>query len=146
MILSLCNQAAPTLIIELQSRWVAKVLSGKVALPSEEEMASSVEELYQHMKESGFPKHHTHQLQQNKVLRSHIQSFFFRLRHFLLTLFLLAQFDYENWLITQLGLPPLEEWREEMYFYALKKITSHDNDEYRDTWDIIGGCKDTTAY
>jgi hypothetical protein len=49
-------------------------LSGKVALPSEEEMASSVvEELYQHMKESGLPKHHTHQLQQNKVLRSHIQ-------------------------------------------------------------------------
>jgi hypothetical protein len=48
-------------------------LSGKVALPSEEEMASSVEELYQHMKVSGLPKHHTHQLQQNKVLSSHIQ-------------------------------------------------------------------------
>ncbi|XP_059432307.1 flavin-containing monooxygenase FMO GS-OX-like 4 [Corylus avellana] len=113
-------RAAPTLIIELQSRWVAKVLAGKLALPSEEEMASSVEELYQHMKESGLPKHHTHQLQQNK-------------------------FDYENWLVTQLRLPPLEEWREEMYFHALKKITSHDDDEYRDTWDVIGGCKDTTA-
>jgi hypothetical protein len=26
-----------------------------------------------------------------------------------------------------------------MYFYALQKITSHDDDEYRDTWDVIGG-------
>lgn len=63
----MCHQAVPTLIIELQSRWLAKVLSGKLALPCEEEMASSVEELYQHMKESGRPKHHTHQFQQNKV-------------------------------------------------------------------------------
>ncbi|KAM4081618.1 hypothetical protein ACJW30_11G105800 [Castanea mollissima] len=100
-----------TLIIELQSRWVARVLSGKVALPSEEEMASSVEELYQHMEESGWPKRHTHQLQ-NK-------------------------FDYEDWLITQiLDLPPLEEWREQMYFSALKKIISIDDDDFRDTWDI----------
>ncbi|KAK7823970.1 flavin-containing monooxygenase fmo gs-ox-like 2 [Quercus suber] len=100
-----------TLIIELQSRWVARVLSGKVALPSEEEMASSVEELYQHMGESGWPKCHTHQLQ-NK-------------------------FDYEDWLVTQiLDLPPLEKWREEMYFSALKKIISIDDDEFRDTWDI----------
>jgi hypothetical protein len=41
--------------------------------------------------------------------------------------------------IHQLGLPPVEQWREEMYFYALQKITSHDDDEYRDTWDVIGG-------
>ncbi len=47
-----------------------------------------------------------------------------------------CQFDYENWLVTQLGLPPLEEWREQMYYYLLKKITSHDGDDYRDTWDI----------
>lgn len=103
-------RAVTSLVIELQSRWVAGVLSGKVALPSEEEMASSVEELYQHMEEIGWPKHHTHQLQQ--------------------------KFDYENWLVTQLGLPPLEEWREQMYYYLLKKITSHDGDDYRDTWDI----------
>ncbi|KAF5446223.1 hypothetical protein F2P56_031865, partial [Juglans regia] len=104
-------RAVPTLIIELQSRWLAKVLSGKLALPCQEEMASSVEELYQHMKESGRPKHHTHQFQQNK-------------------------FDYENWLVKQLGLPPLEDWREQLYFYAMKKITSEAGDDYRDTWDI----------
>lgn len=69
---SMCNQGVTTLIIELQSRWVARVLSGKVALPSEEEMASSVEELYQHMEESGWPKRHTHQLQ-NKVPKCHIK-------------------------------------------------------------------------
>ena len=69
---SICNQGVTTLIIELQSRWVGRVLSGKVALPSEEEMASSVEELYQHMEESGWPKCHTHQLQ-NKVSKCHIK-------------------------------------------------------------------------
>uniref|UniRef100_A0A2N9EX46 Flavin-containing monooxygenase n=1 Tax=Fagus sylvatica TaxID=28930 RepID=A0A2N9EX46_FAGSY len=100
-------RAVTSLVIELQSRWVAGVLSGKVALPSEEEMASSVEELYQHMEEIGWPKHHTHQLQQ--------------------------KFDYENWLVTQLGLPPLEEWREQIFCHLLKKITSHDGDDYRDT-------------
>ncbi|KAM4072057.1 hypothetical protein ACB094_11G108600 [Castanea mollissima] len=47
------------------------------------------------------------------------------------------KFDYEDWLITQiLDLPPLEEWREQMYFSALKKITSIDDDDFRDTWDI----------
>ncbi|KAK7823971.1 flavin-containing monooxygenase fmo gs-ox5, partial [Quercus suber] len=63
---SLNNQAIPTLLFELQARWVAKVLSGKVALPTEEYMASSVEKLYQHMDETGRPKHHTHKLQHDK--------------------------------------------------------------------------------
>jgi len=55
----------------------------------------------------------------------------------LIDICLFGQFDYENWLVTQiLDLPPLEKWREEMYFSALKKIISIDDDEFRDTWDI----------
>ena len=141
----MCNQAVTSLVIELQSRWVAGVLSGKVALPSEEEMASSVEELYQHMEEIGWPKHHTHQLQQkvdisSAILNTNWISSLCHSSHTHISLidFCLfwCQFDYENWLVTQLGLPPLEEWREQMYYYLLKKITSHDGDDYRDTWDI----------
>ncbi|KAK6920299.1 Flavin monooxygenase-like [Dillenia turbinata] len=35
-----------SLIAELQSKWVAKVLSGKLLLPSKEEMTTSVQQLY----------------------------------------------------------------------------------------------------
>uniref|UniRef100_A0A7N2R323 Flavin-containing monooxygenase n=1 Tax=Quercus lobata TaxID=97700 RepID=A0A7N2R323_QUELO len=103
--------AIPTLLFEFQARWVAKVLSGKVALPTEEYMASSVEELYQHMDETGWPKHHTHKLQQDK-------------------------FEYENWLVDQLGLPPLEEWREKMFLGVCATLIPFYGVEYRDTWDV----------
>ncbi|KAF8020015.1 hypothetical protein BT93_G0645 [Corymbia citriodora subsp. variegata] len=59
--------AFPAQPSELQSKWVAKVLSGEVVLPSEEEMMSSVQEHYQRVEELGWPKHHTHRLEIGKV-------------------------------------------------------------------------------
>ncbi|OMO78547.1 Flavin monooxygenase FMO [Corchorus capsularis] len=106
----LTNGAVPTIVIELQARWVAKVLSGKLKLPSQQEMAKSVQELYNHMDKSGLPKHQTHTLQQTK-------------------------FDYENWLVALLDLRPLEKWKEKM-FYLSKKIKSYYSDNYRDEWDV----------
>ncbi|XP_029128879.1 flavin-containing monooxygenase FMO GS-OX5 isoform X2 [Cajanus cajan] len=47
---------------ELQCKWVARVLSGKVLLPTEKEMMAYVEEYYQQMEKNGFPKHVTHHL------------------------------------------------------------------------------------
>lgn len=47
---------------ELESKWVARVLSGKATLPSEGDMLASVREHYRRMEESGKPKRHTHEL------------------------------------------------------------------------------------
>jgi len=47
-------------MMELQSKWIARVLSGKVCLPSEEEMMADVEEHYEEMTALKRPKHLTH--------------------------------------------------------------------------------------
>ncbi|KAF8020448.1 hypothetical protein BT93_G0996 [Corymbia citriodora subsp. variegata] len=98
------------LLSELQSRWVAKILSGKIQLPSKEDMTSSVQEYYQRIEAVGWPKRHTHRLQ-------------------------LEKFDYENWLVGKLGLPPLEKWRQNMYFTSFDLLTTFDENG-RDTWDV----------
>ncbi|KAK1420134.1 hypothetical protein QVD17_21484 [Tagetes erecta] len=56
------DQSFPFLIIECQSRWIAHTLSGKVSLPSEDEMLSEVVKRYEEMKEKGLPEKTTHQL------------------------------------------------------------------------------------
>uniref|UniRef100_A0ACD5WGN0 Uncharacterized protein n=1 Tax=Avena sativa TaxID=4498 RepID=A0ACD5WGN0_AVESA len=47
---------------ETQARWIAQVLSGRRALPSEEEMLRSVEEHYRAMEAAGVPRKHTHNI------------------------------------------------------------------------------------
>lgn len=47
---------------ELESRWVARALSGRAELPGEEAMAATVEEDYRRMDAAGKPKRHTHAL------------------------------------------------------------------------------------
>ncbi|RCV09149.1 hypothetical protein SETIT_2G003500v2 [Setaria italica] len=47
---------------EVQARWVAQVLSGRSALPSEEEMMRSVDEYQRAREMAGVPKRHTHVL------------------------------------------------------------------------------------
>ncbi|KAF8020446.1 hypothetical protein BT93_G0994 [Corymbia citriodora subsp. variegata] len=96
---------------ELQSKWVAKVLSGEVVLPSEEEMMSSVHEHYQRIEELGWPKHHTHRLEIGKC-------------------------EYEKWLVDQVGLPSLEQYREKMTLIGreLLKYVQSSDENWRDTW------------
>ncbi|XP_030468484.2 flavin-containing monooxygenase FMO GS-OX-like 2 [Syzygium oleosum] len=98
---------------ELQSKWVAKVLSGELVLPSEEEMMSSVLEHYQHIEELGWPKHYTHRLEIGKC-------------------------EYEKWLVHQLGIPSLEQWREKMAVIGLEwlKVRQSSDENWRDTWDV----------
>ncbi|XP_022757034.1 flavin-containing monooxygenase FMO GS-OX-like 5 isoform X2 [Durio zibethinus] len=100
----------PVLVIELQGKWVAKVLSGKVELPTEEEMAYSVQELYSQMEKTGWPKHHTHKLHPDK-------------------------FDYETWLVAQLDITPPERWKQIMLMSVIK-IASDYGDNYRDEWNV----------
>ncbi|KAG5113503.1 hypothetical protein JHK82_036772 [Glycine max] len=96
-------------IIELQCKWVAKVLSGKVLLPTEKEMTESVKEYYQLMEENGLPKRYTHSLYP-------------------------LQADYKHWLVAEIGLPPLEEWKENMLKQCFKNFVEM-NEKYRDEWD-----------
>ncbi|XP_022757035.1 flavin-containing monooxygenase FMO GS-OX5-like isoform X3 [Durio zibethinus] len=103
-------QTLPVLVIELQGKWVAKVLSGKVELPTEEEMAYSVQELYSQMEKTGWPKHHTHKLHPDK-------------------------FDYETWLVAQLDITPPERWKQIMLMSVIK-IASDYGDNYRDEWNV----------
>jgi hypothetical protein len=44
--------------LELESKWVAALLSGRAALPSEEDMMADVQEEYQRMEDAGKPKRH----------------------------------------------------------------------------------------
>ncbi|TKY49679.1 Flavin-containing monooxygenase FMO GS-OX 3 [Spatholobus suberectus] len=94
---------------DLQCKWVARVLSGKVLLPTEKEMMAYVEDYYQQMEKDGFPKHITHHL------------------HF-------KEIGYCNWLAAAAGLPPVEDWKEEMYVESIKKVFGM-QDNYRDQWD-----------
>ncbi|KAJ9685467.1 hypothetical protein PVL29_017488 [Vitis rotundifolia] len=103
------KQDTPFLTTELQSKWLAHVLSGKVLLPTEEEMMSDVENYYHHMEETGVPKSFTHVLPPNEI-------------------------EYRNWLLAQVGMPPLKEWRGRMYRECVK-FAKAKLDGYRDQWD-----------
>ncbi|XP_057458536.1 flavin-containing monooxygenase FMO GS-OX5-like isoform X1 [Lotus japonicus] len=94
---------------ELQSKWVARILSGKVLLPTEEEMMEDIRNFYQFMEENGLPKRYTHALRPFQV-------------------------DYKDWLVAQIGLPPLEDWMEQMYSECFKNLVEM-KENYRDEWD-----------
>lgn len=55
-------KVAPFPLFELQSKWIAGVLSNRIALPSEEEMTKDIEAFYLSLEESGIPKRHTHNM------------------------------------------------------------------------------------
>ncbi|XP_057531449.1 flavin-containing monooxygenase FMO GS-OX5-like isoform X2 [Amaranthus tricolor] len=91
-------------MLELQSKWIARVLSTKVALPSKEEMMADVQEYYQQMTTLGLPKHLTHYLQNFE--------------------------EYLDWLAAQVGTSSLQ-WRKELYKETVKRLLNNDNG-YRD--------------
>ncbi|GKC68192.1 probable polyol transporter 4, partial [Tanacetum coccineum] len=94
------NQRLIFPILELQSKWAALVISGKISLPSEDDMLAEVYEHYREMEENGFPKSLTHSL-----------------RH---------KFDYIDWLSDQVGLRVDDRVRE-ISTNLYEKWTSHVN-------------------
>nr|CAB3486813.1 unnamed protein product [Digitaria exilis] len=99
----------PIRTYELQSKWVARVLSVRgAALPSEEDMLASVQEHYREMEEAGKAKRHTHVVMPEWV-------------------------EYMNWLADQVGEPHLEPRRHDVYEKALMCVFSVD-EGYRDKW------------
>lgn len=91
---------------EYQSKWIAGALSGRVALPSEEEMMEDVKDLYSKLEALGVPKRYTHNLGN-------------------------SQFEYNDWLAAQSGSQPSEEWRKKMYSESSMKRRARP-EAYRD--------------
>ncbi|KAL2511460.1 Flavin-containing monooxygenase FMO GS-OX-like 3 [Abeliophyllum distichum] len=84
-------------MMEFQAKWVARVLSGKVFLPSEKEMLADIEKHYRRMEEVGKPKHHTHSLHSD-------------------------EFEYLDWLAAQMGEAGVDEELKEIYRTLFKLI------------------------
>ncbi|KAL3366121.1 hypothetical protein AABB24_010994 [Solanum stoloniferum] len=93
---------------ELQSKWIAGVLSGRISLLSKEDMIADIDAFYSSLDTSCIPKRYTHNMD--------------------------FQLDYEDWLAAECGSPPPEKWRKEMFFIAREKIKTQ-TEIYRDQWD-----------
>ncbi|XP_037426923.1 flavin-containing monooxygenase FMO GS-OX-like 4 isoform X1 [Triticum dicoccoides] len=102
-------KAIPFLVFQLQSSWVAGVLSGRIELPSPEEMMQDVAAFYTDMEARGRPKRFTHDLGA-------------------------GTFEYEDWLVERCGLESIEEWRRVIYVTARGRIRDRP-ESYRDEWD-----------
>ena len=64
----LCSiQVIPFPLFELQSKWVARVLSGRIVLPSKEDMMEDVKAFYSKLEARGWPKRYTHNFSNYQV-------------------------------------------------------------------------------
>ncbi|KAH9618480.1 hypothetical protein KSS87_006718 [Heliosperma pusillum] len=102
-------KVVPFILCELQSKWIAGILSGRISLPSKEVMMEDIEAFYSKLDAMGFPKRYTHNIGA-------------------------SQFEYDDWLAEECGYPPTEEWRKAMYSAASRRKRSHP-ETYRDEWD-----------
>ncbi|KAL3818199.1 hypothetical protein ACJIZ3_004104 [Penstemon smallii] len=102
-------KVVPFPLFEFQSKWIAGVLSGRISLPSYEEMMVDIEAFYSSMESSAIPKRYTHNMAD-------------------------YQFEYDDWLGGESGCPPTEEWRKQMYIESSrsKRILP---ETYRDQWE-----------
>ncbi|XBH96887.1 hypothetical protein VPH35_087192 [Triticum aestivum] len=98
-------------VFRLQSNWVAGALSGRIELPSPEEMMLDVTAFYSNMEVRGWPKKFTHNLG--------VEAW---------------TFEYEDWLSEQCGLKKMEEWRRVIYAAGRARVSVRP-ESYRDEWD-----------
>ena len=52
----------PFHLFELQSKWIAGVLSGRITLPSKKDMMGEIKIIYDTLEAQGVPKRYTHYL------------------------------------------------------------------------------------
>lgn len=95
--------------MEFQSKWIAGVLSGRISLPSVEEMTRDVEAFYSSLEASGTQKRYTHNMSN-------------------------YQFEYNDWLADECGCSPSEEWRKQMYLVTSRNKRARP-ETYRDEWE-----------
>jgi len=95
----LCQQIVPFPMFELQSKWIAGVLSNRIALPSKEEMVEDIQAFYSSLEASGTPKRHTHNM---ALLQVPFLTFFpaiaFYLRYLNLSLRKLSSYNINHFL------------------------------------------------
>ncbi|GAB2274134.1 hypothetical protein Dimus_008906 [Dionaea muscipula] len=106
-------------LMELQSKWIASALSGKIALPSQEKMMNDVKVFYSSLEAAGIPKRYTHNLRG-------------------------YQLEYIDGLAAE-----LEEWRKQMYAAtAMNKRDRPDTyrDEWDDDYLVLEARDDFAKY
>ncbi|KAJ4906958.1 Flavin-containing monooxygenase FMO GS-OX-like 3 [Raphanus sativus] len=99
----------PFHLFELQSKWISGVLSGRIMLPSKEDMMVEIKTFYDTLEAQGIPKRYTHYLG-------------------------LSQFEYFDWLASQCGCSGTEKWRKEMCLTSFMRVMKHP-ETYRDEWE-----------
>ncbi|XBH59107.1 hypothetical protein VPH35_080416 [Triticum aestivum] len=97
-------------VFQLQSNWVAGVLSGRIELPSQEDIMQDVAVFYSKLEARGCPKRYTHDLRGGST------------------------FEYEDWLAEKCGHEGVGGWRKAMYVAATKNVVDRP-ESYRDEWD-----------
>ncbi|KAK3041074.1 hypothetical protein RJ639_026871 [Escallonia herrerae] len=102
-------KVVPFPLLEFQGKWIAGILSGRISLPSREEMMKDVNAFYSSLEASGVPKRYTHNMSD-------------------------YQFAYNDWLANELGCSPSEEWRKQM-FSATSKNRAARPETYHDEWE-----------
>ncbi|KAG2277336.1 hypothetical protein Bca52824_059891 [Brassica carinata] len=100
------SQVSPFRLFELQSKWISGVLSGRIILPSKEDMMKDIKYFYATVEAQGIPKRYTHR----------------------------TQFEYNDWLASQCGCSETEQWRKEMYLTTGVRKRAHP-ETYRDEWE-----------
>ncbi|CAA7034215.1 unnamed protein product [Microthlaspi erraticum] len=90
----------PFPMFELQSKWIAGVLSGRIKLPSKEDMMVETKTMKDTFEALGIPKRFTHCLG-------------------------IDQFEYYDWLGSQIGCLGTEEWRKEMSLPIFMRKMKH---------------------
>ncbi|XP_068318023.1 flavin-containing monooxygenase FMO GS-OX-like 4 isoform X2 [Pyrus communis] len=115
---------APFPMFEFQSKWIAGILSNRIALPSQEEMMEDVKAFHSSLETLGIRKHYTHNVFGYK-------------------------FGYDEWLAAQCGCPGFEEWRKQMYIAALENLPKQPEtyrDELEDHHLVLQAHQDFTNY
>ncbi|XP_023643007.1 flavin-containing monooxygenase FMO GS-OX2 isoform X1 [Capsella rubella] len=104
-------------MFEIQSKWVASVLSGRFTLPSQDKMMEDIISSYETLDALSLPKRYTHKLGKIQVLT-----------HFV------SKCEYLNWIAEECGCPHVEHWRNQEVVRGYQRLVSHP-ETYRDEWD-----------
>ncbi|CAN8245242.1 unnamed protein product [Cochlearia groenlandica] len=102
-------KVVPFPMYELQSKWIAGVLSGRITLPSKEDMMKDIETFYANLEAQGIQKRYTHRKG-------------------------MSQFEYNSWLASRCGCSETEEWRKGMYVETGERRRERP-EKYRDEWE-----------
>ncbi|XP_052621438.1 flavin-containing monooxygenase FMO GS-OX5 isoform X1 [Lactuca sativa] len=100
------------LIIECQSKWIAKTLSTKISLPSKDQMLRDIKEHHGDIEDDGFPKAYTH--------------------------FLEIENDYIDWMSTQLEMNVDKKFTD-MFKYLIHCFRSGNFDNFMNLFELKYG-------